>query len=383
MTESIRVMHVVLNLDMGGLERIVDDLLRKSDRSEVASSVCCVEKDGRLAEELRRDGIEVISLEKGPGKRLKGFTRAFRLFRSRRPDVIHTHQVGALFYAGPAARLAGVPVVVHTEHGRNFEKGWRWRALGRIGARCVDRIFTVSNDIAQEAFRLKVYSPEYTQTVINGIDVERFSQEVDATGLRKDLGLGENDYVVGTVARLDPIKDQKTMIRAFGRLRRRAGHAHLLLVGDGPSRGELEALVRAEGLEECVHFAGVQNDVVPYLKLMDVFALSSVSEGIPLVILEAMAAGIPVVSTAVGGVPEIVTDGKTGRLVPAEDVEAFGRILVELFEDAARRRTLGQAGRELVEREYSLERMARTYTEAYRRLLDLKRPSGKRQGVES
>ena len=372
MTEPIRVMHVVLSLDMGGLERIVEDLVRGADRSEIVPSVCCVEKPGRLSEGLLEQGIEVVSLDKGPGIRLKGFTGSFRSFRSARPHVVHTHQIGALFYAGPAARLAKVPVVVHTEHGKHFGESRRLRVLGRIGVRYADRVFTVSDDIAQEAFRLKVFSPGSTRTVINGIDVERFARPIDVSGLRRELGLKEEDFVAGTVARLSPVKDQKTLIGAFALMRQRVGGAHLVLVGDGPSRGELEAMVDSTGLNGSVHFVGAQDDVAGYLQLFDTFVLSSLSEGIPLVILEAMAAGVPVVSTAVGGVREIVTDGKTGVLVPPGQVETLAGVLVELAGDEARRRELGRAGRELVGREYSLKRMSETYLDEYRRVLEEK-----------
>ena len=372
MTEPIRVMHVVLSLELGGLERIVDDLVRRADPSEITPSVCCVEAPGHLAEGLRNIGVEVVSLDKGPGLRLKGFWGALRAFKRVRPHVVHTHQIGALFYAGPAARLAGVPVVVHTEHGKHFEESRRLRILGRLGARHADRVFTVSDDIARDAFRLKVFSPRRTRTVINGIDVERFSRPADVTGLRKTLRLAEDNFVVGTVARLSPVKDQGTLIEAFGLLLKRKPGTHLGLVGDGACRAELEAQARSAGLDAYVHFAGAQDDVVPYFKLFDVFALSSLSEGIPLSILEAMAAGVPVVSTAVGGVGEIVSDGKTGVLVAPGQPETLATALANLAGNPARRSELAAAARKMVEREYSLARMARTYLDEYRKLLELR-----------
>lgn len=375
MTEPIRVMHVVLSLDVGGLERIVDDLVRTADKAHLVPSVCCVERPGHLAEQLRGYGVEVVSLNKGQGIRAKGFIRMIKTLRRARPHVVHTHQIGALFYAGPAARLARVPVVVHTEHGRHFAGNRRMRILGRLGVHYADRIYTVSDDIAEEAFRLNVYSTASTCTVINGIDTERFARPTDVSELRKRLGLTDADVVIGTVARLSPVKDQKTLIAAFEILHRSSPGARLVLVGEGPSRAELEAAVSTAGLTECVHFAGRQDDVLPYLNLFDVFVLSSRSEGIPLVILEAMAAGVPVLSTAVGGVPEIITDGETGVLVPPADADSLATALIELVQNRTRRRKLGRAGQELVRREYSLSRMAQTYLDEYRRLLKLKRPS--------
>lgn len=366
---TLRVLHVVLSLDVGGLERIVLDLVRSAPGMGIEPSVCCVEHPGQLAEELRRDGIEVCSLDKGPGIKLRGFTRAVRLLKRLRPDVVHTHQIGALFYVGPAARLTGVPVVVHTEHGKHFIDDRSRRILGRFGARFAHQCFTVSDDIAAEAFRYRVFPRARTSTVINGIDVERFASPVATDGLRAGLGLGPDDTVVGTVARLDPVKDQALMIRAFATARAALPRLHLLLVGDGPSRSELEALVSTLGLTGAVHFAGRQSDVLPFLRLMDLFVLSSRSEGIPLVILEAMAAGVPVLSTGVGGIPEVITHDQTGCLVPPGDDERFSTALVGLLQDEPRRRRLAQAGLRAAHERFSLSRMASEYRAAYDRLL--------------
>jgi glycosyltransferase involved in cell wall biosynthesis len=283
--------------------------------------------------------------------------------------VIHTHQIGALLYAGPAARRAGVPRVVHTEHIDNAGKlTSRWRRLKirllwKMAGRYASRFFCVSCDIAESVTAYGVVPGRKVEVVPNGIDTHAPHQPDPA--LRRSLGLPTDAPVIGTVGRLNEVKRQDLLLRAFAAVQGGNPGARLLLVGDGPEREALGRLAGELGVAESVHFVGYQPRPEQFLRLMDVFALPSRLEGMPLAILEAWAARLPVVATAVGGVPKLVEDGRTGLLVPSGDADALAETLTALLNDPARSARLADAGRDEVCRGYGLDRMADAYARAY------------------
>ena len=369
MAGTLRVVHVALSLGCGGLERLILDLVREGRALGQDVSVLCLDEPGVLADEARRLGASVACLHKGYGLRL-GVVRQLRAFLLReRPDVVHTHQIGALFYAGPAAALAHAPAVVHTEHGKHYGGKGRKLWLGRLTARWADRFFCVSRDIADEVIACRVAGPRKTAVVANGIDTRRFAPAGDAAAVRRDLAIPAGAPVVGTVGRLNEIKRQDVLLRAFALIRQRRPEAHLLLVGDGPRRAELEVLARDLGVAPWVRFAGYQARPECYLAAMDVFALTSQSEGMPLAVLEAWAAGVPVVASRVGGVPELIEDGRTGLLFPPGDEAALAAALDRLLSSPDDARRLAGAAREAVRSRYDVRVMAATYQGHYRELL--------------
>jgi glycosyltransferase involved in cell wall biosynthesis len=375
MPGPLAVTHAVLSLDCGGLERVVIDLIREGRRRHQRVDVVCVERPGALAPEAERSGARVLCLNKAPGLSRQAAAAAVAALRQLRPDVLHTHQVGALLYAGRAARRAGVPVVVHTEHGNHVKaKSWsrrvRQRALWAVAARRARKFFCVSAEIGREVTRYGAVARRKVQVVANGINLDALSDGSRNGGVRARLGIPANAPVVGTVGRLTEVKRQDLLVRAFADLRVRLTESRLLLVGDGPARGELEVLVASLGLAGVVHFAGYQARPEEFLGAMDVFALTSRSEGMPLSVLEAWAAGRPVVTSAVGGLPTLIDDGRTGLLVSFGEERALVGALERVLTDRGYGAELGRAGRERVRVEFSLERMAADYEGQYRRLLD-------------
>jgi sugar transferase (PEP-CTERM/EpsH1 system associated) len=369
-----RVAHVVLSMDCGGLEAVVLDLVREGGRLGQDVSVVCLDRPGVLAPRVEAQGARLACLGKPPGIRPSTFHRLGALFRELRPDVVHTHQIGALFYAGPAARRCGVPVVVHTEHGKHYDRG-RTRWLGRLAACTASRFFCVSADIAASAAERRIVPRRKLHVVSNGIDIDRFRDRGDGEAVRAALGIPLGAPVIGTVGRLTEVKRQDLLIRAFGRLRARRDDAHLLLVGDGPWMGRLRELAAELGLAERVHFVGYQDRPAPYLRVMDVFVLSSRSEGMPLSVLEAWAAGLPVIGTRVGGLPELIDDGRTGLLVDFADEGALARAACDLIDDPGLAARLGEAGRDQVESRFSLRRMADEYHRHYHEILGCGAPT--------
>ena len=364
-----RVAHVVLSLDVGGLERVVVDLVRAGSG---AATIICLERPGQLAAQAEALGAAVVSLGKPAGLRPRLVGKMAELMRRFRPDVVHTHQIGALLYAGPAARRAGVPVVVHTEHGKHYASRWRTRVLGRWAAGYADRFFCVSADIRREVIRHRIVAASKAVVAPNGVDVARFAARDGRAALRAELGFSPDAFVVGTVGRLAEVKRQDVLLDAFARLSTQHPNARLLLVGDGPLRGDLEARSATLGVSGLVTFAGYQDRPDRFYAVMDAFALTSRSEGMPLSVLEAWAAGLPVVVSRVGGLPELVTEGQTGLLFPAGDVAACAAALGRVA-SAGVAAALGAAGQDVVRHRFDVRVMADAYQQSYRELLTLPR----------
>jgi glycosyltransferase involved in cell wall biosynthesis len=374
------VTHVVLTLDCGGLERIVLDLARTGPGLGQRVSVICLERPGTLAAQVEDAGARVVCLDKPAGIRHETVGRVRRALRELRPDVVHTHQIGALLYTGPAARAERVPLVVHTEHinqiakHRSLNKQVRTRLLWGLAGRQAARFFCVSDDIASEVKTFGVLPRRKVRVVLNGIDTARFRSRDGAEAMSEGLGIPPGVPVVGTVGRLDEVKRQDLLIRAFRRVLSAAPDARLLLVGDGPMRAGLATLAERLGVSDRVHFAGYQVRPERYLQVMDVFALTSRAEGLPLAVLEAWAAGLPVVASRVGGIPRVVTDGQTGLLFDSDDEDALTGALRRLLADPGFAHRLGEAGRRQAEDRYDTRRMAGDYQRHYLELLATRSP---------
>jgi glycosyltransferase involved in cell wall biosynthesis len=369
----LRIVHAVLSLDVGGLERIVLGLARAARRGGQWVAVVCVERPGRLAVHAEAAGAVVVSLDKPPGRRPEYVGKAARILDGLKADVVHTHQIGAAWYFGSAARLRGGPPVLHTEHGNHFARtngyveALKARLFFHKAAKRVDRFCCVSREIAASAARWRTVAKAKIDVVPNGIDPNR-TEGATREEVRAMLGLPPGAFLIGTVGRLTEVKRQDLLIRAFARIGLNIPESHLVLVGDGPDRGILEALAKSSEIADRVHFAGYQTCPEEYFRAIDVFALTSRSEGFPVSLLEAWAAGKPVVSTAVGGIPEVMVDGKTGILVPAGDEIALANAFSGLQADPALAARLGEAGRAELLNKYSLDK---TYEEYRRRYLDL------------
>jgi glycosyltransferase involved in cell wall biosynthesis len=376
--DPLHIAHGVLALGVGGLERLVLGLVRQAVRAGHRVSVVCVESPGELAAEAGAAGAVVVSLGKPPDRRSDYRRRAAALLRDLRPDVVHTHQIGAAWYLGPAARPLGSPVV-HTEHGNHFARlgsplaALKARLFFRSAARSVDRFCCVSDEIAAAVTRWRTVPRAGVRVVPNGIPLDLPPDLPDPAAVRAALGIPPDAPVVGTVGRLAEVKRQDLLIRAVARLRAEFPAVHLVLVGDGPERGRLEALAREHGLADCTRFLGYQPRPEAYLGIMTAFALTSRSEGFPVSLLEAWRAGVPVASAAVGGIPAVVADGANGLLFPPGDAAATAAAVGRLLADPGLARRLGRAGRQTFEGHYTLGRMAAAYEGLYRELLAARR----------
>jgi glycosyltransferase involved in cell wall biosynthesis len=339
-------------------------------------SVICLERPGKLAAQVEQAGARVVCLDKPPGRHPGLIGKVAAALRDLGTDVVHTHQIGALYYAGPASRDADIKLVVHTEHINQISKHkgsgkrLKTRLLWWLAGRHASRFFCVSEDIGLEVRAFGVLPQRKVRVVLNGIDTARFRSRELAAEVRREFEIPPDARVVGTIGRLNEVKCQDLLIRSFGRVRGRDARARLLIVGDGPKRADLDRLVGELGLSGSVHFAGYQAHPERYLQAMDVFALTSRAEGLPLAILEAWAAGLPVVSTRVGGIPMVLEDGRTGLLLDSGDEDALAASLIRLTGDEDLRRRLGEAGRARAEADFDTRRMAGDYHRHYLELLE-------------
>ncbi len=351
-TRALRVAHIAPAFGIGGLERMLVDFARRADTRRFEQNFVAIGADGPIGAELAALGRPVTALAKDDGFRPALVLRLARLLRERKIDVVHTHNAAGLFYGAPAARLAGVRRIIHTRHGVEPISGRAMQAL-RVVSLLVNHIVCVSADNAALARREGFPSAKLV-TLLNGVDLDRFACRGPAPGRRALL-----------VARLSPEKDIATLLRAAALLRESGRPIALDIVGSGPCLGDLTALRDELGLTEMVTFPGASDDVRDALEQAGLFVLPSVTEGISLTLLEAMASGLPVVATAVGGNVEVVADQETGLLVPPSRPEAMADAIDAVLADPERAKRMGLAGRCRVELRFDLARTIADYEALY------------------
>jgi glycosyltransferase involved in cell wall biosynthesis len=373
-SSRLYVTHVVLSLDCGGLERVVVDLVRQGGRRGQHVSVLCLERPGILAPQLQRMGVRVACLNKLPGLRWNTRAAVQAALRILQPDVVHTHQIAALLYTGPAAARAGIKVV-HTEHSNHLARAsgwlrrWRYRLLLGWSGKSAGHFCCVASDIARAVTRLRVVPARKVRVVRNGIDHTSYTTQTDQGQTRKALGIPADVPVIGTIGRLHPVKRQDLLISAFARLLAKIPTAHLVIVGEGPSHQPLDELAQRLSISSRVHLTGYIADPKPLLQIMDIFALPSQWEGMPLVILEAWASGLPVIASDVGGVPELVQPDINGLLFGNGNESALSKGIFEMLQDKGKAQALAAAGRAAVVDRYCAERMTAEYERLYRNVL--------------
>jgi sugar transferase (PEP-CTERM/EpsH1 system associated) len=369
-TGALRIMHVVNYLRRGGMEFGILKLMAGLGSENFEHRFCTTRKfDDDF---VRAYGLErMLDVAAGNGKGLQfPLFRLKKIFQHYRPHIVHTRNWGAL-EAVPAARLAGVPIVIHSEHG--YEVGnlrglpMRQRLFRKMAYSMTDVVFTVTRELRDFHARQSWTDPERVRVVYNGVDTDRFTPNAQTRArVRRELGIAQTTCLIGSVGRMVPIKDYGTFLRAADQLRTRGADLSVLLVGSGP---ELDSLKRHAGAIESlrgrVHFLGASDQVPDVLNAMDVFVLPSLGEGMSNTILEAMASGLPVVVTDVGGNPEVVGDQNSGLLFDPGDAVALAQALAGLVDQPELRQTSGLSARERAVTKFSLRSMMERYKELY------------------
>jgi L-malate glycosyltransferase len=372
----MRVLHFIKGLGRGGAETLLVQALRHIDldRFEFEYAYMLPHRNALVAE-LRAQGARVHLVPgQTPSRLVSAPWRLSRLVRERQIDLIHAHLPVAGMVARVAAGVSGTPVL-YTEHNMNerYTRLTRWgnRLTWPLNSACA----AVSGPVADS---IRATMPSFlgtpVRTILNGIDVTEFSAPSPARDVRRQLGIAAAAPTVITVAVFRLQKRLDLWLDVAESVRRSLPDAQFVMVGDGPLRGEVESWRRARGLEDRVHLVGLQQDVKPYLAAADVFLSTSDFEGLPLAVIEAMAAGLPVVATRAGGVPDLVgqDEGAGGILAARGDVDGLTRGTVALLSDPRRRRAVGEAGRDRVRRHFGVERMVQAYQDLYEAVLALR-----------
>jgi len=353
------VLHFTNALARGGVEEHVLTLMRGLDRSCFRLHwVCPPEVADKIKPDLPAD-VELFPLCLRKPRQIGSALRLAQILWQRRVDIIHSHQFTASLFASPLGWLCRVPVIVETPHLReHWRHGWfksRF-VVDRLVGRFVDYYIAVSHANARHLVETKGLSASKIVVIQNGSDLTRFDPARPApVALRKSLDFAEGDRVLLVVGRLEAQKGHRVLLDAMPLVRRRFPAVRLVCVGDGALRGELEAQAAALGVRESVRFVGYRSDVPDWLALADVVALPSFFEGLPLIAIEALAAGRPMVATAVDGTPEVIVDGKTGLTVPPGEPRLLAEALCRLLGDPGLGRALGRGGRRWVEEHFSQE----------------------------
>ena len=370
------VAHVMYRFDTGGLENGIVNLINHMPAERYRHAIIALTDVTDFRKRIRHDDVQFISLNKAPGHGIWLFPKLFRLFRQLRPAIVHSRNLAALEVQLPAW-VAGVPVRIHGEHGRDVGdldgSNVTLQRVRRFYRPFVSYYLALSRDLAQYLTGIIRIPQNKVLQVYNGVDSIRFhtgtaNQTADACPFVRPA-----HWLVGTVGRMQAVKDQPTLARAFIRaleiepsLKERL---RLVLVGDGPLRTECQRLLDAAGIADLAWLPGERRDIPEIMRSLDCFVLPSLAEGISNTILEAMASGLPVIATDVGGNADLVIAGKSGELVPAADPDAMAKAIVQLASKPVHAKKMGDAGRDLVEQKFSMGAMVAAYQGTYDKLL--------------
>ena len=371
------ILHVIHHLVTGGMENGLVSLINNLPSSSYRHAIVCIEDHSDFRHRLTRPDTEVLEMKRSQIGTWRMRYRLFRTFRRLKPAIVHSRNKSGLDALLPA-RLAGVPHCVHGEHGWDVHDldglSVKEQVLRRLHAPLVERYVTVSRSLRDYLVERVGIRPERITTICNGVDTGKFLPAPHKPrGVLPEQLAGEGLVIIGTVGRLQPVKDQQLLLRAFAELVRESGDAaataRLLVVGNGPLRDTLTQLAQSLGIAHLTAFTGDRTDVAQLLQCMDVFVLPSLAEGISNTLLEAMATGLPVIATRVGGNVELVRDGENGALFESGDVASLARLLTGYVTDGEARRRHGERSRRLALESFSLEAMIEGYRGAYETLI--------------
>lgn len=365
------ILHVTFNMGFGGTEQVVRQLVMHLPKNQFNNEVLCIDGEvGEIGQRLEAEqGITIHTLIRQPGLDWRLVLNIRRLIIQGGFDIVHCHQYTPWFYGLLGSLGTGVKLVF-TEHGRFHPDKYRRKAwlFNRVMAKVTHALVAISKATRDALVEFEFLPRNDIAVIYNGI--EPIIPDYGRVGeIRSGLGITAEDIVFGTVSRLDPVKNQRMMLEAFSLFCAQHGNCRLLMVGDGPDRSMLEGYAQKLGIEGKTVFTGFQSNPVDYLDAMDVFLLSSHTEGTSMTLLEAMSISKPCIVTQVGGNPELVRDGMNGLLVPTNDPAAMSAAMARLADDTALRAELGEHARTIFSSEFSAKKMAAQYVGCYQHIM--------------
>lgn len=346
----LRIVELVQSLAHGGLEQMACLLAGQFARRGHEVTICCYDRIGPLGQIATENGVDVQICQRRQGLDWRFPLRLSRLLRKIRPNVLHMHNETAMCYGTMAGLVARVPILIYTEHDGVFPRSWLSRQINPLLVRRLTHAVAVSEAVRGLWCRMDSIPVHRVAVIPNGVP--------DLSLPQRPLSGG---FVIGSVGRLSPEKGMDVLMEAFALVRSASVEARLVVIGDGSDRSSLEATARRLNIEGSVEMPGFRSDVAGFLSHFTVFVLASRSEGLPLAILEAMSAGLPVVASTVGGIPEAITHEENGLLVPPDDPQALSKAIIRLADDQDLRQRLGKAARATFLERYSLVHMVDQY----------------------
>lgn len=359
----------VTTLPIGGAEEHLLTVLMNISLTRYNPIVCCIREKGEIGKEIENMGFNIISLKRKSKMWDVGIVKdIIDIIKVKNIHLIHTHLYHANMYGRIAALISKVPVIA-TEHNVYPKYKLKRRIVNWILAKKTNRIIAVSQMVKKEIVLRDWIDPSKVAVIYNGIDISRFPSPLTKVEARQKLGIPANCFLVGNVGRLIEQKGQMYLINAMSIVKDHIPGVKLLLVGSGPLESHLKSAVSAKGLRETVIFLESRRDIPDILKAIDIFVSPSIWEGLPIVLLEAMASYLPVIATSVGGVVEIVKDGINGLIVPPRNETTLATTIIELLNDGAKRKIFGEKGREIVVEKFTAFHMVKHIESLYESIL--------------
>lgn len=364
-SRKLKVMHILPTLGIGGMETVLVEMLQLFDKKRFVTCVCSMEKKGELAVDLEKTDIRVFSVEKFNKFDISRVWRLAQLLKREKIDIVHTYS-GVYRDGAIAAKLAGVPVTLHTDQGKLYAEKMLTPFYHRVISNYFrDKVIAVSQDLKNYLSKNIGINPKKIIVIPNAVKTDVIVQGFDKYMYRKKIGFSSDDLLIGIVARLVPVKDHAMLLEAVAKVFKAIPKAKLLIVGDGPLKNDLESQVKRLGIDKNVVFMGKRRDIPEILLSLDLFVLSSKHEGTSLSILEAMVYSLPIVATRVGGNPALIDDQCTGLLVESGNPEEMADAIMELLNDNKKRISFGANAREKVVANFDLTKTVKQYEGLY------------------
>lgn len=375
-TKRISVGHTIYSFKDGGMERGLLNVINYSDPERFRHVILCLTESGTFAEHLKAPDCLVVNLQKKEGNDLRLPKRLAAAARQYELDILHARGWPTLVETAVAALLANVTTTVYGFHGKTIDDlqgiGLVRRLAQRLFIRCYSRVITLNQLMAND-FACECGLPlDQIRIIGNGVDIHHFSPRTDRSDLRVRFGLPPDRLILGNVARLDPVKNHDVIIRALYRLRQHPSRPFVLLVGEGGHRPILEEQIKRRGLAEDVKLFGYSERISALLNCMDLYVQSSFYEGFSNTILEAMACGVPVLASRVGGTADLFTDGEQGLLFPSDDDATLAQLITRFADDRVLRLSMADRARRHVIEHFSVQTMVRKYEALYQELVELR-----------
>lgn len=361
-----RVLQITHDLAIGGLQKVVVNLCKNIDKSKFDVSVLCLRELGEFAPELMDYGVNVIYLpQKMNGTDYFGFTKVAKILKKEKVDVIHTHNILPFTDGTLGGLIACVRRIIHTDHARNFPDKKRYMFAEWFMSQFAYKVVGVSEHTTENLIRYEKISKSKTMTIVNGIDGTKFNIEIDKEKKRRELGIKDKGPIIGACVRLTEQKGVSYFLNSIKNVKEYFPDINVVVAGDGPLEQKLIQQSKELGIDQNVFFIGPRLDVTEILKLLDIYVLTSIWEGLPMILLEAMASECSIIATKVGGVSSIIKDGENGTLVEPKNSNQLAAEIIRLLNNHHLREKYTVNGLRMFQEKFTAEAMTRQYERLY------------------